>query len=119
MPRRSSKAPLLAFMSGAAVGLILSLLRESLAQFPPFVVLDAVGLWAFYLSHNFVLASIVSVVYFAGGFCFISSMVQSRGFKVGAVMLVVLVAIHVVLVWRLDVALASPLGQVPRLLFQR
>ena len=41
----------------------MSVFREQIASVPLLVLLDAIGLWAFYISGNLLLAGFISAIY--------------------------------------------------------
>ena len=106
-------------MLGATVGVVVSVFREQIAHIPPLVLLDALGLWVFYISRNLLLAGFTSAIYM-GLVGYLLSMFLVRGrFSMVWGLLGGLVSLHVILIWRLDVLLAPSIGEGFHLWFSR
>ena len=119
MEQRQDRNSILSLtIAGAVVGMVISLFRERIAQ-TPLVFIDAVGLWALYISGNHLLASFATAIYIGLVFCLMTLCIIQRKLLLIVGLVVVLLVLHVVLIRQLDLQLASAVGEGFRLLFSR
>ena len=118
-PRQHHNRVVLGVILGGVVGFVLSVFRERIAQVPALLLLDAVGIWTFYLSNNLVLSGFASTIY-AGLVCYLITMLVVRGrFRMVWGVIGGVILLHVVLIWRLDILHAPSIGEGLRFLFAR
>jgi len=106
-------------MLGMTTGIVMSVFREQIVSLPLVGFLDAIGLWAFYLSSNLLVAGLASTIYMGGVFYLVTMLLVRGRFSVMWGLIGGLALVHVVLIWRLDVLLAPSIGEGFRLWFSR
>lgn len=116
--RQDRNSILVLTIVGGIAGVVISLFREWIAQ-TPLVFIDAVGLWALYISGNVLLASFATAIYTGLVFCLTTLCIIQRKLLLLTGLVAALLVLHVVLIRQLDLQLAPAIGEGFRLLFSR